>query len=142
MGGLLKPDAVYFGEGLPKDRIKRALELSKAARAFLIIGTSGSVAPACKLPKIAKAAGSRVIEVSPRETDLSDTADLLLLGTAAEVLPQLLEVVEQLAAEKARGECESGMPLKDPARRCPDSPPVRVWSTIAAAAKNSGAGGT
>merc|ERR1712187_727976 len=80
------------------DDIKRALTLSKAAKAFLIVGTSGQVAPACKLPKIAKSSGgAKVIEVSPRETDLSVTADMLLLGTAAEVLPALYEVVLQKA---------------------------------------------
>merc|ERR1711953_198743 len=97
--GVLKPDAVYFGEGLKKDDIKRALMLSKAAKAFLIVGTSGQVAPACKLPKIAKSSGgAKVIEVSPRETDLSVTADMLLLGTAAEVLPALHETVLRKAA--------------------------------------------
>merc|ERR1712192_76387 len=88
--GLLKPDAVYFGEGMPKGLVKKAISLSRAAKAFLIIGTSGQVAPACLLPKMAKEMGkAKVIEISPRETDLSETADLLLLGTAATVLPAL-----------------------------------------------------
>merc|ERR1712187_1008430 len=101
--GVLKPDAVYFGEGLKKDDIKRALMLSKAAKAFLIVGTSGQVAPACKLPKIAKSSGgAKVIEVSPRETDLSVTADMLLLGTAAEVLPALHEIILRKAEKTTR----------------------------------------
>lgn len=94
--GFLKPDAVYFGESLPQASIRRAVRLSKAAKAFLIVGTSGSVAPACTLPRLAKVYGkAKVIEISPRETDLSDAADLLLLGTAANVLPQLVEAVQR-----------------------------------------------
>jgi thiamine pyrophosphate-dependent acetolactate synthase large subunit-like protein len=81
--------------------IRRALNLSKEAKGFIIVGTSGSVAPACKLPKIAKqAGGARIIEISPRETDLSDSADLLLLGSAATVLPDLLEAVRRRLEEK------------------------------------------
>ena len=92
--GLLKPDAVYFGESLPPETIQEALKVSRAAKAFIIVGTSGQVAPACKLPLIAKAkAAAKVIEISPRETDMSSDADLLLLGTSATVLPALVEAV-------------------------------------------------
>merc|ERR1712224_955756 len=52
--GILKPDGVYFQEPLPRKIIKRALALSKEAKAFLVVGTSGLVAPACKLPGLAK----------------------------------------------------------------------------------------
>merc|ERR1712014_325696 len=94
--GVLKPDAVYFGEGLPKPSIRRALSLSKAAKAFLIVGTSGSVAPACKLPKIAKQSGkAKIIEIGPRETELTKDADLLLLDTAAVALPALADAVRR-----------------------------------------------
>mmetsp|Transcript_112661 Transcript_112661/g.318283 ORF Transcript_112661/g.318283 Transcript_112661/m.318283 type:complete len:639 (-) Transcript_112661:116-2032(-) len=106
--GLLKPDAVYFGEGLHKESIRRAINLSKNARAFLIVGTSGQVAPACKLPKIAKQLGkARVIEVSPRETDLSESADLLLMGTAASVVPALLEAVQRRRAATAEKDVDA-----------------------------------
>lgn len=98
--GLLKPDAVYFKEPLPKAIIKRAVSLSKAARVFVIVGTSGQVAPACKLPILAKNHGSaRIIEVSPRETDNTKNADILLLGSAATILPALAEAVERRIAD-------------------------------------------
>lgn len=99
--GLLKPDAVYFGEPLYKPDIKRALALSSAAKAFLIVGTSGQVAPACKLPVLSKVkASGKVIEISPRETELSAHAEILLLGSAATVLPALADAVEELLAER------------------------------------------
>lgn len=60
------------------------------------------MAPACKLPKIAKKIGSaKVVEVSPRETDLSHTADILLLGTSAIILPQLLAAIKALLKEQS-----------------------------------------
>jgi len=98
--GLMKPDAVYFKEPLPKAIIKRAVNLSKVARVFVIVGTSGQVAPACKLPILAKNHGAaRIIEVSPRETDNTKTADILLLGSAATILPALAEAVEKRIAD-------------------------------------------
>merc|ERR1712014_473358 len=73
--GVIKPDGVYFGEPLPRQTIKRAINLSSSAKAFLVVGTSGQVAPACKLPALAKTkGGAKVIEVSPRETDMSADA--------------------------------------------------------------------
>ena len=104
--GVQKPDAIYFGEGLPKGAIKKALALSEAAGAFLIVGTSGSVFPACELPKLARLAGARVIEVSPRQTNLSTHADLLLLGTAAVVMPQLVEAVKRSVEAASRRQAE------------------------------------
>merc|ERR1712146_848451 len=66
----------------------------------LIVGTSGQVAPACKLPAIAKQkAAAKIIEVSPRETDMSKDADLLLMGSAATILPALAEAVKRRIAE-------------------------------------------
>lgn len=98
--GVLKPDAVYFKEPLPKAIIKEAVNSSKAAKVFLIVGTSGQVAPACKLPLLAKArSAAKVIEISPRETDMSKDADLLLLGSAATVLPALVDAVKRRLAE-------------------------------------------
>lgn len=112
---MLKPDAVYFGEDLPSVQIKRAIALSRAAKAFLIVGTSGQVAPACKLPKMAKDIGrAKVIEVSPRETDLTADADLLLMGPAAEVLPELFEAVQRLLSKASTVSPSSSEASKPP----------------------------
>merc|ERR1712232_310633 len=66
----------------------------------MIIGTSGQVAPACKLPKFAKTKSkAKVIEISTQETAMSPTADLLLLGPAGVVLPALADATLRLANE-------------------------------------------
>jgi NAD-dependent SIR2 family protein deacetylase len=39
-GGLLKPDVVFFGETVPRDRVDRAFALVTAARSLLVLGSS------------------------------------------------------------------------------------------------------
>lgn len=89
-GGLIRPGVVWFGEGLPAAEWSRAEAHMREADAVLIVGTSGVVFPAASLPLIAVERGVPVIEVSPQATELSRHVDVLVEGTAAEVLPKLL----------------------------------------------------
>eukprot|EP00747_Dinoflagellata_sp_TGD_P037368 gnl/TRDRNA2_/TRDRNA2_139032_c0_seq1.p1 gnl/TRDRNA2_/TRDRNA2_139032_c0~~gnl/TRDRNA2_/TRDRNA2_139032_c0_seq1.p1 ORF type:complete len:322 (+),score=80.89 gnl/TRDRNA2_/TRDRNA2_139032_c0_seq1:300-1265(+) len=92
--GLLKPDALFFGELLDEGAVDRAVKRSLGASVVLMIGTSGKVEPARSLPLIArKDAGARIVELNPGETELSAEADLLLRGTAAALLPRLASLL-------------------------------------------------
>ena len=42
-GGVLKPDVVFFGESVPRERFRRALELLKRSSALLVLGSSLTV---------------------------------------------------------------------------------------------------
>jgi len=42
-GGPLKPDVVFFGENVPKDRVARCFDLVDAARTLLVLGSSLTV---------------------------------------------------------------------------------------------------
>jgi NAD-dependent deacetylase len=89
-GALLRPDIVWFGESLPSDVLQAAWASAEEAELFLVVGTSALVQPAATLPLVAKRRGAFVIEVNPDRTPLSAAADLVLLGPAGEILPQLL----------------------------------------------------
>ncbi len=39
-GGILKPDVVFFGEGVPRNRVERAMQHLQAADAMLVAGSS------------------------------------------------------------------------------------------------------
>ena len=39
-GGILKPDVVFFGEGVPRERVERAMQHLQAADAMLVAGSS------------------------------------------------------------------------------------------------------
>ena len=66
-GAMLKPDFVFFGEGIPEEASDRAFASAMKAAAILVVGTSGEVMPACQLPYVVKRHGGTVIEVNPDE---------------------------------------------------------------------------
>jgi NAD-dependent deacetylase len=98
-GEYLRPEVVWFGEGLPPDALNAAQQLSAGCEAMLIVGTSGVVYPAAAMPLIAHEAGATVIDVNPRRDELSQIADVFLQGPGGEVMPELVAAVrEHLAA--------------------------------------------
>ncbi|HEX4943637.1 MAG TPA: NAD-dependent deacylase [Usitatibacteraceae bacterium] len=88
-GSLLRPDVVWFGEGLPPDALAAAVAAARTCDVFLCVGTSTVVEPAASLPVIAMEAGARVIEVNPQPTPLTLRASVSLRGAAGEILPLL-----------------------------------------------------
>lgn len=89
-GGLLRPDVVWFGEGLPSDVLERSLRAARGADLCLVVGTSALVQPAASLPLRTRDGGGRIVEVNPRPTPLSGVASAVLRGGSGEVLPRLL----------------------------------------------------
>lgn len=93
-GAYLRPDVVWFGETLPRDALERAFAAATRCDAFFAIGTSGRVEPAASLPRYAKRAGARFIEINPDATPLSAIADFVLRGKSGEVLPKIVRELE------------------------------------------------
>jgi len=90
-GGFLKPDAVFFGEGIPEDRLARSVAGAESAEVFLVVGSSLSVRPAGALPERALKRGARLIIVNEGPTRLDRRAHALLRGRTGEILPALVE---------------------------------------------------
>ncbi len=63
-GGVLKPDFVFYGEGIPPAAYQASVEMASNADVVLIVGTAGQVMPACSLPLLAKEHGAKIIEVN------------------------------------------------------------------------------
>ena len=93
-GGLVRPDVVWLGEMLPEEDWNAGVAAAEQADLFFAVGTSSVVYPAATLPTIARRAGAYLVEVNIERTDLSPTADEVLLGKAGEILPALLALVE------------------------------------------------
>ncbi len=89
-GGLLRPGVVWFGESLPSGTWENAEQAASDAAVFLVIGTSAVVYPAAGLVQTARRGGAKVIEINVETTPVSGTVDKFLLGSAAELLPQLM----------------------------------------------------
>jgi NAD-dependent deacetylase len=87
-GQPVRPHIVWFGE-IPLDIERIHRELDRATD-VLVIGTSGSVYPAAGFVSIANLRGIRTVYVGPEEPQNATAFDEVLLGTATEILPQLL----------------------------------------------------
>jgi NAD-dependent deacetylase len=88
-GGLLRPDVVWFGENLSNSVLELAYEASKQCDMFFSIGTSSLVYPAAWLPSIALQATR--VEINPQSTPLTSQVHFALRGSAAELLPKLVD---------------------------------------------------
>ncbi|MBI4809938.1 MAG: NAD-dependent deacylase [Ignavibacteriales bacterium] len=89
--GLIRPGVVWFGEMLPEDQWNASVAAAEQAEVFFSLGTSAVVYPAASLPMVAKHAGAYIVEINLERTDLSSTADEVLLGKSGEILPRLVE---------------------------------------------------
>ena len=92
-GGYLRPDVIWFGEGLPSRELGLAYRAAERSEVFLCVGTSAMVQPAASLPLIALRGGAFVVEINTEDTALSDLAHHSLRGKAGEILPALVQAV-------------------------------------------------
>ena len=95
--GVLKPDAVFFGEPIPEEAFQRAYEASRKCKLMLVIGTSAIVYPAASIPQVAKQAGAVVVEINPETTPLTDfVSDYSIIGKAGIILPEIVRELKRL----------------------------------------------
>ena len=92
-GGVLRAATVAFGEPLPREPWRRAVEAARASDLFLVIGSSLVVNPAAQLPLAAVAAGAYLVIVNQTPTPLDDRAHLLLRGSAGPIMERVMAAV-------------------------------------------------
>ena len=89
-GGLLKPDFIFFGEGIPKKAFQESIEAASKSDVLIIIGTTGEVMPAGQIPLIAKDNDATIIEVNTDKSLFTrNTTDIFLPGKATEIMDML-----------------------------------------------------
>lgn len=94
-GGVMRPNVVWFGEGLPESTFAAAEDASRSCDVMLSIGTSSEVYPAAGLPHEARNFGAFVVEVNPNETSFTPYAHVSLRGASGKVLPQIISRMAQ-----------------------------------------------
>jgi NAD-dependent deacetylase len=90
-GNPVRPAVIWFGEMLPEDALRQAEQAASRCDVMLVVGTAGAVYPAAGLAHQARAAGAQLIIVNPHPSELDELAHLRLAGSAAQVLPRLLD---------------------------------------------------
>jgi NAD-dependent SIR2 family protein deacetylase len=89
-GAHYKPDVVFFGEQVPKERVLRAEAAVAIAEAILVVGTSLTVNSGMRLIKQAKARSLPLVIVNQGETRADTLSDAKLSGSAGPILQELL----------------------------------------------------
>jgi NAD-dependent deacetylase len=90
-GGILRPDAVFFGELIPTDAMWRSRQAAFDCDLMLVVGTSAVVQPAALMPVYAKQNGAKVVEINPESTPLTgEISDYLIMGKAGEVMNRII----------------------------------------------------
>jgi NAD-dependent deacetylase len=95
-GNILRPDVVWFGEGLPQDVWEEAIIHASSCDIMIIAGTSLVVSPANTLPIYAKQNNAILIEINPDETIMTSEMDVSIRSTSANALPELISVFKKM----------------------------------------------
>jgi len=91
-GKVLKPAITFFGESLPLDALRKAVNESQQADLMLVLGTSLTVHPAASMPEYTLRSGGKIVIVNNMPTPLDGRAILHFddLGAVFEELKMLL----------------------------------------------------
>lgn len=90
-GGILKPDVVFFGESVPKDRVEAAMVGLQQADAMLVVGSSLMVYSGYRFAQAAAQAGKPIATVNLGRTRADDLLALKVAQPCAQALGFLLQ---------------------------------------------------
>lgn len=88
--GILKSEAVLFGEPLPEEAMQEAIHLCRETDLMLVIGSSLTIYPAAYLPQLAKNSGAKIVLVNLEGINRDSVADIVINGRATEVIPKIV----------------------------------------------------
>jgi len=89
--GILKPDVVFFGDYVPKDRVYSALDTLKASDGLLVIGSSLMVYSGFRFCRYANEWNKPIATLNLGRTRAEDLVDLKLNARIGETLKASLD---------------------------------------------------
>jgi NAD-dependent SIR2 family protein deacetylase len=92
-GGLLKPDVVFFGENVPRDRYTHACKALVSADGLLVAGSSLMVHSGFRFVRLAHEAGLPIAIVNRGRTRGDDLAELKIEGDVGSTLTEALAAI-------------------------------------------------
>jgi len=92
-GGMLKPDVVFFGENVPRDRVRECFALVERSRSLLVLGSSLTVMSGRRFVLRALKLGIPVAIVNQGTTRDHERASLTIDAPLGTVLPELARLV-------------------------------------------------
>jgi len=92
-GGILKPDAVLFGESLPEKVLTEATHRSSSCDLFIVVGSSLVVYPAAFMPVYAFESGAKLVIINLSPTPMDQQAAVLVRAKAGETMSKVVQRV-------------------------------------------------
>ena len=92
--GPLKPDVVFFGENVPKERVSRCFEAVDRARSLVVLGSSLTVMSGYRFVRHATRCGIAVVIVNQGPTRGDEQATHRVDAPLGRVLPRLVAALE------------------------------------------------
>lgn len=89
--GILKPNVVFFGEGVPKLRVESCKRAVEESDALVIVGSSLMVFSGFRFARYARSLGKTIVIVNRGKTRADDIADARFGGDCGELLVSALE---------------------------------------------------
>lgn len=93
-GGLLKPNAIFFGEPLHSKTLNQADEMISNCDLLIVLGSSLLVYPAAFYPRKALSAGAKLAIINIQSTDMDENAEVVIHEKIGDVFPKIVEIVE------------------------------------------------
>ena len=93
--GILKPDAVFFGEPLPQEVLAEAAHRSSKCDLFIVIGSTLIVYPAAYMPVYAVDSGAELIIINLSSTPMDGQAAVLIEARAGETMQRIIKRVKE-----------------------------------------------
>ena len=93
--GILKPDAVFFGESLPPQVLTEATFRSHNCDLFIAVGSTLVVTPAAYMPSYAVQSGAKLVIINLSSTPLDGEATILIRAKAGEAMSLILQRVKE-----------------------------------------------
>ncbi|MFX0031252.1 MAG: NAD-dependent protein deacylase [Promethearchaeota archaeon] len=93
-GGLLKPNAIFFGEPLHSETLMLADEMISDCDLLLVLGSSLLVYPAAFYPRKVLSKGAKLAIINIQRTDMDNYAEVVVHEKIGDVLPRIVEIVE------------------------------------------------
>ena len=92
-GGILKPDVVFFGESVPKDRVQRCLHAVENARALVVLGSSLTVMSGYRFVRLAHKLGTPIAIVNSGVTRGDAEATVRVDGPLGSSLNEINQIL-------------------------------------------------
>ena len=101
-GGLMKPDVVFFGEGVPPERVARVTTALDTSDAMLVVGSSLMVYSGFRFVRAMAERGKPVAAINLGRTRADDLVMLKVEANCADTLARLLPFVSAMTNESPK----------------------------------------